>query len=234
MFDYLLNSSGDWRTYIVSFLLTLPIILLSLTIHECAHGYVACKLGDRTASNLGRLTLDPRKHLDPVGFICMLLFGFGWAKPVPVNSRNFKKPRRDMALTALAGPVANLLLAFVFVILYLTEYAILKNITLTLTPGSTGFYFLTILSDFLYLGAMLNVYLAVFNMLPIPPFDGSRIFYIFLPTKWYFKVMEYERYIMIGLLILLWLGVLTLPLSLISHLIIKGMFWILELLPFFG
>ena len=232
MFRYLITSNGDWRTYILSMLLTLPVILLSLTVHECAHGIVADKLGDHTAKNLGRLTLDPRKHLDPIGFICMLLFGFGWANPVPINTRYFKKPKRDMALSALAGPIANILLGFVFAILYETEYALVKNITFT--SAGTGYYFLTILSDFLFVAARLNVYLAVFNMLPIPPFDGSRFFYIFLPTKWYFKVMQYERYIMLAILVLLWFGLLTGPLSAISSLILGGMFRLLELLPFFG
>ena len=100
-----LLGGGDLRSWLIQILLSLPIVLLALCVHETAHGYVAYKLGDPTARNLGRLTLNPLKHLDPIGFICMLLFGFGWATPVPINTRYFKKPKRDMALSALAGPV---------------------------------------------------------------------------------------------------------------------------------
>ena len=110
MFRYMLGG-GDLSSYLISLLLSLPIVLLALSVHEMAHGYVAYCLGDPTARSLGRLTLNPLKHLDPYGFICMLLVGFGWANPVPVNSRYFKKPRRDIALVGLAGPLSNLLLA---------------------------------------------------------------------------------------------------------------------------
>ena len=114
MLRYLLTSGGDTREYVIHILLCLPIILLALSLHETAHGFVAYKLGDPTAKNLGRLTLNPIKHLDPVGFLCMILAGFGWANPVPINTRCFKNPRRDMALSAAAGPISNFLLAVVF------------------------------------------------------------------------------------------------------------------------
>ena len=213
---------------IASTLLSLPVILFSLSLHEYAHGYIANKLGDPTAKNLGRLTLDPLKHLDPIGFICMLLFGFGWAKPVMINSRNFKKPRRDMALSAIAGPIANLILGFVFMILtYIAQdiiYSVPEWAKMLFEPFSVP----SLVFEFLSRGALLNVYLAVFNLLPIPPFDGSRFFYIFLPVKWYFGIMKYERIIMIVMLILLWTDVLTIPLSLISGYIIEGMMFILK------
>ena len=96
---------------LIQFLFVVPCVLIALTFHEFAHGYMAYKLGDPTAKNLGRLTLNPLKHLDPIGTICMIFFHFGWAKPVPINSRYFKKPRRDMALTAAAGPIMNFILA---------------------------------------------------------------------------------------------------------------------------
>ena len=110
----MLNSliRGDVRSFIISLLLSLPIVFLSLSVHETAHGYAAHKLGDPTAKSLGRLTLNPFKHIDPIGFLCMVLCGFGWAKPVPINARNFKNPKRDFAITALAGPVTNLIMAF--------------------------------------------------------------------------------------------------------------------------
>lgn len=237
MFRYL-SSGGDIKSFIIQLLLTLPIIILSLTVHECAHGYIAKKLGDPTAENLGRLTLNPLKHLDPFGVLFMLLFGFGWARPVPVNARNFRKPRRDMALTAVAGPVSNLLLATVFAILYETAYTVMKKSVEA--GGGTGTLGMTVML-FFSLGLQLNVFLAVYNMLPVPPFDGSRFFYVFLPVKWYFKVMKYERYIMLGLMALILFesyvlhgGLILGGLSYLSSLLINGMLRLLELLPFFG
>ena len=237
MFRYL-SSGGDIKSFIIQLLLTLPIIILSLTVHECAHGYIAKKLGDPTAENLGRLTLNPLKHLDPFGVLFMLLFGFGWARPVPVNARNFRKPRRDMALTAVAGPVSNLLLATVFAILYETAYTVMKKSAET--GGGAGTLGMTVML-FFSLGLQLNVFLAVYNMLPVPPFDGSRFFYVFLPVKWYFKVMKYERYIMLGLMALILFesyvlhgGLILGGLSYLSSLLINGMLRLLELLPFFG
>ena len=237
MFRYL-SSGGDIKSFIIQLLLTLPIIILSLTVHECAHGYIAKKLGDPTAENLGRLTLNPLKHLDPFGVLFILLFGFGWARPVLVNARNFKKPRRDMALTAVAGPVSNLLLATVFAILYETAYTVVKKSAEA--GGGTGTLGMTVML-FFSLGLQLNVFLAVYNMLPIPPFDGSRFFYVFLPVKWYFKVMKYERYIMLGLMAVILFesyvlhgGLILGGLSYLSSLLINGMLRLLELLPFFG
>ena len=193
-------------------LLSLPIVLLALSVHEAAHGYVAYKLGDPTARNLGRLTINPIKHLNPLGFLCMLLFRIGWAKPVPVNARNFKKPRRDMALTAAAGPTSNLILAMIFAgLLRLEMIAVetlygtqLASIVLGYTAAPSGFKMLAILTYMLYLGVLLNISLAIFNLIPIPPFDGSRISHLLLPAKWYFKIMQYEQYIMIILFAILW------------------------------
>ena len=199
-----------------SLLLSLPIIFLALCVHETAHGYVANKLGDPTARSMGRLTLNPIKHLDPIGFICMLCFGFGWAKPVPVNSRYFKKPRRDMAICAAAGPISNVLLAFVFAALLKIFYVATANIAI----GSLMAYNIMMFAEILLvLGIRLNIMLAVFNLLPIPPLDGSKILYIFLPQKILFKILQYERYIYFGLLILLFIGVLDIPLTFISELL---------------
>ncbi len=196
---------------IMRYVLILPIILLALSVHEASHGYIANKLGDPTAKSLGRLTLNPLKHLDVFGFLCMLFFHFGWAKPVPVSARYFKKPRRDMALTSAAGPVSNVLLAIIFAVLLRLELIVVSNffsdeLYASLTGGtvSMAFNMLSVLSYMLYMGVLLNISLAVFNLIPIPPFDGSRIFYVFLPQKLYFYVMKYEQIIMIVILLALW------------------------------
>mgnify|MGYP000012325320 CR=1 FL=1 len=210
---------------LIQFLFVVPCVLIALTFHEFAHGYMAYKLGDPTAKNFGRLTLNPLKHLDPIGTICMIFFHFGWAKPVPINSRYFKKPRRDMALPAAAGPIMNFILALFGMLVC----RILTKIFVAFPAQSDFVYYiqyaaLTLFSYF----HMLNLSLGVFNLIPIPPLDGSRIFYIFLPQKWYFGVMKYEKYIQLALLVLLWTGLLSRPLSAAVSWISGGMQWLVS------
>ncbi len=231
MLSYMLsNGTGDLKSWLISFLLTLPIALIALSVHETAHGYVAYRLGDPTARNLGRLTLNPVKHLDPIGFLCMILGGFGWAKPVPVNARYFKNPRRGMAITGIAGPISNILLASFFALIYEILFALLKDVRFT---SELAFNIALISLQFFSLAAYLNVALAIFNMIPIPPFDGSRLLYAFLPPKAYFSVMKYERYIMIALLIMLFTGILDRPLNVTTNFVLDGIFRMWELIPFF-
>ena len=194
--------SGDPLYAILSLLLTLPIMLLALSLHETAHGWVAWRCGDPTARNLGRLTLNPLKHLDPVGLIFLMVFGYGWAKPVPINTRYFRKPKRDMALTAAAGPAANLLLGLVNAVLYGLFWG-LASAQQALGLTSMLLTFLAVLSEVFFYAAAINFMFMLFNLIPIPPFDGSRIALAFLPDRIYFGIMRYERQIMLGLLIVM-------------------------------
>ena len=208
--------SGGLENALIQLLLFVPIALLALTFHEFAHGFVANKLGDPTAKNLGRLSLNPVKHLDLMGTLMILIVGIGWAKPVPINSRYFKRPKRDMALTALAGPLMNLIIAFVGVTLY---SLFIRFFPLRILSGIQ----FSVISAFFYILSYLNCYFALFNLLPIPPFDGSRIAFVLLPDKFYWGVMKHERVIMMVTLlaIILLSGTGYNPLSMASEWIIS-------------
>lgn len=195
----------DLSKFIIYVLSSCVVIFLTLPIHEWAHGFVSTKLGDPTPRYQGRLTLNPLAHMDLFGSIGVLLFGIGWAKPVQVNAKYYKNPKWGMALVALAGPLSNIILAFVSLLLaHLVDILVTNQILLDLLI----LFFVSI--------AKINVYLAVFNLIPIPPFDGSRILFAILPQKYYFKIMRYEKFIFIGILILLFANVLDAPLGYLS------------------
>jgi Zn-dependent protease len=227
-------ASGDSTligSALIIFLFYLIAILLSLSVHESAHGFVADKCGDPTAKNFGRITLNPIKHIDPFGFVCMMIAGFGWAKPVPVNSRNFNKPRRDMALVALAGPVSNLLVATIFVAIWRFTYFPLAQMILRYSAaGDTFMYMLaSSIRQFIIIMITMNVTLAIFNLIPVPPLDGSKILYTLLTPKVYYKIAPYEKYVYIVMIILLVTDIITPVISFISghvvNVLLSLFFW---------
>lgn len=179
------------------FLFTLPALLLSLSIHEFAHAYTAYKLGDMSQKYRGRLTLDPLKHIDIVGFLCIMLCGFGWGKPVQIVDTNFKNRAKGNAIVAFAGPLSNILLAIFFAI-------VIKILSMTgvlglMATNNIGIILIQMLSVTIYF----NIVFAVFNMLPIPPFDGSKVLFYFLPRKYKNIMYTLEKYSLIILLILI-------------------------------
>ena len=200
------------------------VIFLINPLHECAHGFVAYKLGDRTAKNMGRLTLNPISHIDYMGAAMMLIVGFGWAKPVPIDSRNFKHPKLGMAITALMGPVANIVAGFVGLLIYNALFCFAKDFMATNVVG--GF-----LEVFLSFYILVNVNLAVFNLLPIPPLDGSKILFAFLPDRAVEFCYRYQMFFFLGLFALISFGPLRGILSYLSSALLQGMSW-LAMLPF--
>jgi len=201
-----LSGNFSFVSVIVYLLSSLAVIFLTLPIHEFAHGYAATKLGDYTPRYQGRLTLNPFAHIDYIGAMCILLFGFGWAKPVQVNARNFKNAKVGMAITAFAGPLANIVLAFVSLVL--------ANVCQVIPINTEILIYIYMFFNYI---ATINIYLAVFNLIPIPPLDGSRLLSAFLPNKYYYSLMRYERYFSIIILALLWIGVLDVPLGFLSN-----------------
>ncbi len=186
------------RGFLITLCLMLPAVIICLSVHECAHGWAARALGDRTAQRAGRLTLDPMAHIDPMGFLCMLVFGFGWARPVPVNVSGFRMRNRrlGMAIVALAGPLSNLVLAFIC-------YTI--NIVMGVYIHS-DIMFLNTLSLFFYYIASLSVGLGVFNLIPIPPLDGSRVLNAFAPYSLQQKLERYQSVILLAIIFIVYFG----------------------------
>lgn len=186
---------------LISFLYTLPALLFCLSVHEFAHAYTAYKLGDRTQKAMGRLTLNPFSHIDIAGFICIALFGFGWGKPVMIDDRNFKNKAAGNALTAFAGPCSNIIMAILFTIIL--KILLITGVILPTINSVVG----SIILNMLILTIQFNVVFAIFNLIPIPPFDGSRILYFFLPAKGREYMYKIEQYSFIIVLVILVTGI---------------------------
>lgn len=222
-FRSLLSGGGiDWLSVFSQILACLFIILIVLPIHEFAHGWVAHKLGDDTPKWQGRLTLNPLASLDPLGSLGILLFGIGWAKPVQINARNFKNPKRDMAITAAAGPISNILAAFVGMLIFNVIRLFAEFL-----PWQVRLFIQIFFSYYV----SINIMLAVFNLLPIPPLDGSRIVGAFLSDRALYTYYRYQNFIMIGLFVLLFSGVLDVPLTWLQNIVGGGLQWLANL-PF--
>ena len=192
--DFLNNM--DWWG-LLTLLISAAAALLCITLHELSHGFVAWRLGDPTAKNAGRLTLNPIRHLDVVGLLMMLMAKVGWAKPVPVDPRYFRKPKQGMALTALAGPVSNFVLAVLAMLI--------SKVIYLYAPYSAAMD--VVFSFCLYTLAPLSIGLGLFNLIPIPPLDGSKVLAAFLPDRQYITLMRYERYGIVVLLVLSFVGI---------------------------
>lgn len=207
-----LGSVFDYQAALILIIRALA-ALLCLTVHETCHGLAAWHLGDPTARDQGRLSLNPLRHIDPFGFLLLIVAGFGWAKPVPVNPGYFRKPKQGMALTALAGPVSNFVMALLSAgILSLLYY---------LNVGATepGFWVMAALAVLLWL----NLGLGIFNLFPIPPLDGSKVAFSVLPNRIYGMILRYERYVMLLLFALVFFNVLDGPMGYLMNLLASGM-----------
>ena len=222
LLSMLLSGNINVSGVIIYILSALAVIFLTQPVHEFAHAWTAVKLGDPTPRYQGRLSVNPFAHIDYFGAACILLLGFGWAKPVQVNMNNFRNPKRDMAITAAAGPISNLIAALVMLVI-----TNLLNLVLLNTSLSWAVY----ITVFFYYIADINVSLAVFNLIPIPPLDGSRLLFAVLPNRQYYKLMRYERYIFYGLLVLIWFGVLDIPLNFLTNAVMSFLSFIAGL-PF--
>lgn len=213
---------GLSTTFFQELIYTIPALLIALVFHEWAHGYISYKLGDPLPKQEGRLSLNPLKHLDPMGSLCLLLFHFGWAKPVMVNPRAYKDKKMGMSLVALAGPCMNFICAFIALFILV--------LIIKINPYFMQNSILVYIFNVLRYTAILCIGLGVFNLIPIPPLDGSKIMFSFLREDLYFKYMQYENYGMILLVVLLALGVLGSILTPLTSALFNGMLNIITMI----
>ena len=208
---------SNFQAQLQSLLFTVPVVLLAIVCHECAHGWVSYKLGDPTAKNAGRLTLNPFKHLDPLGALCMLFFHVGWANPVPINPWYYKDRKKGIIYVSLAGPIANFIIAFISLFLQ----------GLLMRFGSDTSTFIWVLCQLCYYSAVVNIGLGLFNLVPIPPLDGSKVLgeLSIKAQNFYWRYQNYWRWILILCVIT---GLLSKPLSVVNNALLQSMWALIQ------
>ena len=225
--------SGDILGVLPLIIVSFPCFMLAISVHESAHAYASYKLGDPTARSLGRISLNPVKHIDPIGLLLWLFVGFGWAKPVPVHSRYFKRPKRDMNIVSFAGPASNFILAFVLILIW-GIFQIFDIPIFEVIGGVTANGFTNVLLQLgryaLWYLVYINIILGVFNLLPIPPLDGSHLLLSVLPNHIAYVVSKYQFYIQIAFYIIVISGGTRGIVGTLADLIYSGMFNIINLI----